>query len=273
MSVHPDSVPAPPVKRHSTKYRMWKWVLITVGVLALSLAGLILFAIIQVSGGWPWAFTADAKETDAKVVAVNAESGVTFAQKATALRNAGAAVGLNMVASTSQTTSCDTGQHNWKINDNYDLECLIVGDVVLGSDYASNDQLKRQLLAFHDKLEAGGWKSVVTTQSGWPSSIRDAVSSLPGNSPGSAPPFLRDPSNISYFQGEQYSTKPGTTRLAVEFGNLGSAAVNGMKSNYSSKPSGELDLDHAFQATQEYLRAHDNRYVVVLRVTTSGFIG
>lgn len=49
---------------------------------------------------------------------------------------------------------CNIGQHNWKINDSYDLACSQDRDAIVGFD---GETFRAQALALHEALLADGW--------------------------------------------------------------------------------------------------------------------
>lgn len=128
--------------------------LVGAGVLAL----LVLYA--SVSGGWDDAFRPKKTESSGDVrearerAGPELESGLEFVQHAVRT-----AFGSSLVRNDAgpPTSDCDEGQHNWKIDDEYDLRCDLVTVVdvrVAGSISPAG------LTVLHRALVERGWTAV-----------------------------------------------------------------------------------------------------------------
>jgi hypothetical protein len=66
------------------------------------------------------------------------------------------ALGSSRPLATASGSDCEAGQHNWKIDDPYDLRCSAVDAVLVEGDEAA---FREQALALHAALLDAGWTS------------------------------------------------------------------------------------------------------------------
>ncbi len=200
------------VSQRTTRQRVLTWFLITLGIITLGIVALITFVVIQLGGGVKWVFTSAPNATDQRVVNANAAGNAERDRLVTDLQPAGARAGLTRVTATTPNLGCREGQHNWKINDDYDLECSTNVTLVLGSTHPSESVLRGQLLVFHDQLAAHEWQSAYSTNP--LTSIRDILNQPPmAGTPGSRP-LLEQGSSATYFHGKRGGQGSATISLS-----------------------------------------------------------
>ncbi len=257
-------------QQHTTRRRVLKWFLLTLGTITVGIIALVIFVIVQLGGGLKWALTTAPKATDEHVVAANTAGSAQRDALVADLQSAGAAAGLMRVAATTPNLSCREGQHNWKINNDYDLQCDTNTSLVLGSTHSSEAALRTQLLALHDQLTAHGWQSAYTTTR--LTSIKEIVNAPPPSSgtPGSRP-LLEQGRSAMYFHGERGGQGSATIDLRFT-ADQGDWAVRGLDRvpSGSATPDGEPP---ALRDTQAYLFAHPDRYIVNIALTYQTFSG
>lgn len=248
--------------------RVLRGCLISASVFAVTAVGLVIFGLIQLNGGLPWAFTTAPKATDANVVAANTAGNMARDLLVTELRAAGVSAGLVPVTATTPVLDCREGQHNWKINSSYDLQCDTTVTVILGSTYPSETALRTQLLALHDQLTAHGWRSVYAETTTLPS-IRDALNQPePPGTPGTRP-FLAQNRHATYVHGTQRGQ--GSATIALHFGDAHDwSQVRSPLTPYGI--STQIGGWNAYRATETYL-AGGSKYVVSLGLAYVTFSG
>jgi hypothetical protein len=123
------------------------------GVLAL----LTLYA--SVSGGWDDAFRPKKTESSGEVRRARERGGPVLDARVREVREAvDAAFGASVVSDDAgpPTSECEEGQHNWKIDDEYDLRCDLVTEI----DVRTKGALSPASLTDLDRaLRADGWTS------------------------------------------------------------------------------------------------------------------
>ena len=144
-----------------TGSRRWKWWHVLLLVLGVGLAGLIAFvAAVYVSliGGVDEIFRGDPpSEDDPQVVSAQQDAAGSLTESAGPLVQhvLGTHSGARLVAQGLRRPRCTQGQHNWKVDDDFDLVCDLEHlSVVVVDDPAFRDQT----LALHDRLLADGWR-------------------------------------------------------------------------------------------------------------------
>lgn len=255
--------------QRTTRQRVLKWFLITLGIITLGIVALVIFVVIQLGGGVKWVFTSAPKATDQDVVAANTAGKAERDRLVTDLQSAGATAGLTRVTATSPHLACSVGQHNWKINNDYDLECSTTGKLILGSTHPSESVLREQLLAFHDQLAAHGWQSAYSTAP--LTSIKDIVNQPPmAGTPGSRP-LLEQDSYAMYFHGKRGGQGSATMGLGFT-ADLGDPEVRELdRIPYgTSTPEGGTA---AGKDVREYLVGEPERYIVMISLTYQSFNG
>ena len=146
---------------------MLGWVLgLTLATLAIIVAIVVTFAV-QMSGGWDEVFDrTHPRESDPDVVAARAEGAAWVDAEIERLVDrvvlpalAGgrvvlpAATGAQARDDPALGSSCEIGQHNWKVDDPFDLACVEVRSAVLAG---SDDDVRGQLVALDSALIADG---------------------------------------------------------------------------------------------------------------------
>lgn len=257
------------VSQRTTRQRVLKWFLITLGIITLGIVALITFVVIQLGGGVKWVFTSAPKATDQHVVTANAAGSAERDRLVTDLQSAGAMAGLTRVTATSPNLGCREGQHNWKINNDYDLECSTNVKLILGSTHSSESVLRGQLLAFHDQLAAHQWQSAYSTTP--LTSIKDILNQPPmAGTPGSRP-LLEQGSSAMYFHGKRGGQGSATMSLSFT-ADQGDSAVRELdRVPYgTSSPEGGTA---AGKDVREYLFGEPERYIVHIALTYQTFSG
>lgn len=146
---------------------MLGWVLgLALATLATFVAIFVTFAV-QMSGGWDEVFdSTHPRESDPDVVAARAEGAALADAEIERLVDrvvvpvlAGgrvvrpAAIGPQARDDPALGSSCEIGQHNWKIDDPFDLACVEVRSAVLAG---SDGDVRGQLVALDSALIADG---------------------------------------------------------------------------------------------------------------------
>ena len=173
--------PAPP--------RMPLWTKVTLVVLAAVLVpsgALVMWFLVAFSGGLDDLIGSTPEPDDARVVEAreHGEQHVS-GELADVVPAASAALGGSTQLGQATGDECVVGQHNWKIDDDFDLYCTHGRGVVLRGDPA---RFREDALALHAALVADGWvagsgTSDMTVPSGIPRAVTeywDARADFPG---------------------------------------------------------------------------------------------
>jgi hypothetical protein len=145
---------APPPVRHGlpTWLKVLLWTGAAVG--ALVAAGLLWLAAV-LSGGFDDLLSGPGPSPDdRRVVDARQRSEAALQVQSSELTAAVAADGPELLSGTAG--SCREGQHNWKIDDPFDLVCSQVH--VTAVPMGSLGTFREQALATHDRLLAAGWQ-------------------------------------------------------------------------------------------------------------------
>lgn len=134
----------------------WGRVLLgVIGLLVLLAVGAVVWFVAMLSGGVDDLFSGPGPaEDDARVVAARDASEPALDA---ALEEVRALAGTGAPAATRSRWSCAVGQHNWKIDDPYDLSCRREDAVVVAGGPTAT--FRADMLALHDALVAAGWES------------------------------------------------------------------------------------------------------------------
>jgi hypothetical protein len=200
--------------------RAAKVVLALVGVVALGIVGLGAFVWVTFSGGLDDALPRRRPtERSTEVVKARAEAAETTRAAVTAIvegpvREAlGAA--LRQPATLGPPTTkdeCTEGQHNYQVDDPYDLRCTMQATVVA---VAARDGFRDHMLRLHDRLGAAGWQPS-PSQDGIPEAILEYWDAHNGSFPGS--PSQDDMYTPVDLPMEQYRREDdGSVRLEVKW--------------------------------------------------------
>ena len=147
--------PAPP-RRRRTWLRVLLWLLLAAGVLV---AAFLLWLASVLSGGLDDLLSGSGPDADdARVVEARERTQDSLDDDRDELVDGVVAPVLGRSAPVAHVSdgSCQTGQHNWKIDDPFDLSCTEVSAVVVVGDTAV---FREQVLALHERLLAAGWRS------------------------------------------------------------------------------------------------------------------
>jgi hypothetical protein len=242
--------------------------LIGLGVFAGVSAGLFFVLLIVgsvlLNGSLPWVVVTHLKATDRQVVAASLVGDVHRDRLVSILQSVGAKAGLTPVAVTPPThQDCSQGQHNWEINDPFDLQCRTRVIVVLGSTHASEATLRTQLRALDDQLAAHGWQSS-STYPIWPS-IRMRLTEASNER---LQPFLEQEASADYFHGERATQ--GSDTISLLF------TASRERVMFDQAPYGPPTPDKGRAATKDtlaYLNGSPSRYVAVIELTYLYFSG
>ena len=272
MSFGPDLEwhPKPSRQRHPfTRRRVLKWFLITLGLLTAGFVALIAFVVIQLNGGLPWAFTTAPKPSDPQVVAANNAGNIQREKLMTGLQTAGTRAGFSAVAVSLPDQLCTQGQHNWKIHNNFDLQCSTSTTLVLGSELPFDSRAKTQLVTFDDQMTVLGWQPNYGTTT--MTSLKDLVAQDTGPvTPNRPAPFLDDGSHADYFHG--HVGGQGSATIYIRFTAGVSAypvqSLNDVPFGTTSPKDGTV----AYQNTRTYLNG-PKRYVILIDLTYQSFSG
>jgi hypothetical protein len=136
--------------------RWAKWLAGIGGVVVLVLGVLALWFAAAMSGGFDNLLDLRHPGPDDRPVVRAGEAALVEARELAAeLAQAGArAADTGPVLGTTGATECDRGQHNWKIDDDYDLRCSARG---LSALQLELDQLAADVAAIEVALSADGW--------------------------------------------------------------------------------------------------------------------
>ncbi len=131
---------------------------LVVGVPALVVVGFLAAIYISLSGGIDDLFRGDPpREGDPEVVdarqAAAADLAADDARTRPALR---AVTAGRLVGGGSVHPACQVGQHNWKIDDDFDLLCRLTHLSVVGAD--SRAGFEDEMRELHEQLLAEGWQ-------------------------------------------------------------------------------------------------------------------
>lgn len=145
------------------------------GILALGLliaGALVVTLAVQFAGGWDEVLDlARPEEQDPEVVAARAEANAALDAQVDLLVSelarsslAGSRVvepepeggTVDLTEADTSGSGCEVGQHNWKVDVDYDLLCFETRSVVLASSRAD---ARPELLALDRALRAEGWES------------------------------------------------------------------------------------------------------------------
>lgn len=123
------------------------------GVMAALCAMAVLWFAAMMSGGFDDLFSGEGpKTTDEKVVAVNERAQEENQRELRSMeeRHVRPALGpTSQVLATARTSRCETGQHNWKVDDSYDLRCQVSDAVMVTGRTAG---LREEVLALHRSI-------------------------------------------------------------------------------------------------------------------------
>lgn len=128
------------------------WAKVTLGVLfaVLLVCGFfVAWLVVALSGGIDDVLSGRVDADDERVVAAREAAERDLAAEAGELPSAGAAVAQ------SSHDECVVGQHNWKIDEDFDLECTHARGLVLPPDDV--DGFREEATALHETLVADGW--------------------------------------------------------------------------------------------------------------------
>jgi len=267
----PGSAPqaSRPARTRITRPRFLKGCLIAAGIFTLGFVSLIVFVLIELAGGFPWAFTEAPKATDQHVVAANSAGDVQRDKLVSVLQSAGATAGLKRVTVTAPAQSCREGQHNWKINNDYDLQCDTNVSLILGSASPPETALRTQLLAFHDQLVAHGWQSAYMNTP--LTSIKDIVNQPPTPGTEGSRPILETNRAATYFHGKRGGQ--GSATISMHFtADQGDWTVKGLDRAPYGTPAPEGG-SQALKDTRAYLSDGTHRYIINIEVTYVTFYG
>ena len=241
-----------------------KGCLIVLGVFPGAFFVLLLVASLLLNGRLPWVVVTHLKATDRQVVAARLVGDVHRDRLVSILQSVGAKVGLTPVAVTPPIRQdCIQGQHNWEINDTFDLQCRTRVIVVLGSTHASETALRTQLRAMDDQLAAHGWQSS-STEPIWPS-IRMRLTEASNER---LQPFLEQGASADYFHGVRATQ--GSDTISLLF------TASPERVMFDQAPYGPATPDKGRAATKDtlaYLNGAPNRYVAVIELTYLYFSG
>lgn len=110
------------------------------------------------------------------------------------------------------TDECERGQHNWKIDDPYDLRCTMRATVMV---VAGNVGFREQMLRLHDALVAAGWRQT-PEDSGIPEAVTDYWDAFAGPFPNS--PTMDDVYSQADLPSRRYlRVDDATTQLEVDW--------------------------------------------------------
>lgn len=277
MTALPDPT-SQPTRSSIIRKRVLKGSLITLGVGTVAFVGLVIFALIQLEGGWPWAFTSAPEETDREVVAANQAGDSERNKLVASVQAAGSVADLTRVTATPPELRCRTGQHNWKRNDDFDLQCTSKVSLMLGSGLptetigsetvestaVSEAALRTQLLLLHEQLVAQGWKS--SYQGNTMTSIKERLDNSTGRSRSTSVPFLSRGGTAGYFHGKGGK---GSATITLDFA--------AQSNDYAAKKlepvaPGTADEFSDYRAAQSYL-ADGAHYIATVQLTYVTFYG
>ena len=265
MSFGPDLEWHPrPSKVRTSRRPALKGCLIMLGMFPVVFFVLLVVMSLLLNGSLPWVVVTHVKATDRQVVAASLAGDIRRDQLVSVLQSVGAKVGLTPVAVTPPThQDCIEGQHNWEINDPFDLQCRTGVIVVLGSTHASEATLRTQLRALDDQLAAHGWRSS-STYPIW-SSIRMRLNEASNER---LQPFLEQGASADYFHGERATQ--GSDTISLLF------TASPERVMFDQAPYGPPTPDKGRAATKDtlaYLKGAPNRYVAVIELTYLYFSG
>jgi hypothetical protein len=132
----------PPVLR-----RRWVRVLLwTTGAVAAVVLALFLWFAAMLSGGWDDLLSPGGpSESDVEVVAAGEQALEELAREPLPVP------GVSAVAAQQE---CQVGEHNWKIDDDFDLSCVATRTTLSSGQVPA---FREQALALHERLAADGW--------------------------------------------------------------------------------------------------------------------
>lgn len=169
----PSPAPPPVRRRRGRWLRVLLWVL---GTVAVTVAALVLWFAAMLSGGWDDLLSPGGPtEDDAEVVAAGEQSLEELAD---------VRLPVSPVAAVAQQQSCHAGQHNWKIDDEYDLSCVATRTTLSPGDVPA---FREQALALHEQLVADGWTGDYAAVPAVLQDYWDVLSSDRAYSPGDLP--------------------------------------------------------------------------------------
>lgn len=139
--------------------RRFTVVLSIVGVVVLLATGFVLFVVASMSGGFDELVPRRRpKETSAEVVRARAKAEQATPAALTAIVDGPVQQALGgaqrSVGAPANESRCETGQHNWMIDDDYDLRCIMRTTSVV---VATREGFRDQMLRLHERLLAAGW--------------------------------------------------------------------------------------------------------------------
>ncbi|MFP5218439.1 MAG: hypothetical protein ACLGIG_01700 [Actinomycetes bacterium] len=146
--------PAPP-RRPRRWLRILLLALLTTGVVVA--AGLLWLAAVLSGGIDDLLSFSRPSVDDARVVEARERTRAGLDEERAALVDdvVEPVLGTSAVVATGAGGHCEVGQHNWKVDDPFDLSCEeLSAAVVVGDERA----FREQVLAVHDRLAAAGWR-------------------------------------------------------------------------------------------------------------------
>lgn len=172
--------------------RFPRWAKVTLVVLAgiLVPCGFALaWLVVALSGGIDDLLSGRVSGDDAQVVAAREVAERDLTAELDALTSSLPA-GDPVVAHTSES-DCVAGQHNWKIDDDFDLYCTHGRAALLAADGV--DTFRADAIAVHDALVADGWSADSGVQlagpveAGIPALLQEYWDADPASDPGDLP--------------------------------------------------------------------------------------
>ncbi len=137
--------------------RLPRWALVLLGVLGavvLLLVAFVVWFVAMLSGGLDDLFGGSGPSPDDPQVVEARDEAEASAEAA--LSEVRATVGGPELLALAGTERCDEGQHNWKIDDPYDLSCsLRIVNIVTGGEL---DGFREDMTALDAALVADGWE-------------------------------------------------------------------------------------------------------------------
>ena len=168
--------------------RWFTIVMTLVGAVVLLALGLVAYVYVSFSGGLDDVFPRKRpKESSPEVVRARTRAERTTPAElaslvdAAARRALGADLRTVLPATPPTKHECTTGQHNWKIDDPYDLRCTMQATSIV---VAGMGGFREQMLRLHEQLLAAGW-TAQPEDHGIPEAILEYWDTNQGSFPGS----------------------------------------------------------------------------------------
>ncbi|HET7691102.1 MAG TPA: hypothetical protein VFK41_12005 [Nocardioidaceae bacterium] len=138
--------------------RLARTMLIGIAAAVAVLAFAVGLVYVNIMGGFDDLLNGDApKETDAEVVAAREPASVALRTSGQSLaKQTELSTGGRLIAAGELHPPCDIGQHNWKIDDPYDLLCDLSRVAVIGSPSVA--AFRDQMVVLDATLVADGWE-------------------------------------------------------------------------------------------------------------------